>query len=169
MSHYRDFVISYEEKVKEPWIPDEETFNEQVKSDYCEIEDLPKKELSDRFVEFLDGIFPCIPHAIYHRVLKDGTVMVKIPRGCIRELIGKEISEIKEKADNLIPDGYVYATHDIHHLVDYVNPFTTVFVEIDKYGTEDYDTYRRSLASMMKDNDKNDTVVYVYGSIDHHA
>ena len=168
MSHYRDFVISYDEKVKEPFMPDEVEFNEQVKSDYCEVEDLPKKELSDRFVEFLDGILPCIPHAIYHRVLKDGTVMVKIPRGCIRELIGKEISEIKEKAKNLTPDEYIHDIYDIQHLTAYLNPFTTVFVEIDDDGMADYDTWRRSLAYMMKKNDKADTVVYVYGSIDHH-
>lgn len=169
MSHYRGYVVSFDKRVKDPWMPDEETYNEQVNCDYCEVENLPKKELSDRFVEFICDILPDIPHAIYHRVLKDGTVKVVIPRGCIRQFLKKQVSEIKEKAGALTPDNFIHAAHDVHHLTDYVNPFTTVFVVIDDGGMEDFDTYRRALAFSLEDNDKKDTVVYVYGSINHHA
>ena len=169
MSHYRGYVVSFDKRVKEPWMPDEETYNEQVNCDYCEIEDLPKKELRDSFVGFLEEILPCIPHEIKGGVLKDGTVKVKIPKGCIREFLKKQISEIKEKTGALTPDNFIHAVHDVHHLIDYVNPFTTVFVVIDDDGMEDFDTYRRALAFSLEDNDKKDTAVYVYGSINHHA
>jgi hypothetical protein len=169
MSHYRSYVISFGHKVKEPCMPDEETYNEQVKCDYCEIEDLTKESLRYEFVHFLEEILPYIPHQIKGVVLKDGTVKVTIPKGCIREFLKKQISEIKEAAEKLTVEDYIHASHDIHHLVDYSNPFTTTFVMIDNGGIEDYDTYRRSLAYSLEDNDKEDTVVYVYGSINHHA
>lgn len=169
MSHYRSYVISFDHRVKEPWMPDEEVYNDEVRCDYCEIEDLPKKELRDSFVGFLEEIFPCIPRQIKGVVLKDGTVKVTIPKGCIREFLKKQISEIREAAEKLTVEDYINAVHDVHHLVDYSNPFTTAFVTIDNGGTEDYDTYRRSLAYSLEDNDREDTVVYVYGSINHHA
>lgn len=169
MSHYRSYVISFDHKVKEPWMPDEEEYNNQTNCDYCEIENLPKKELRDSFVGFLEEILPYIPHQIKGVVLKDGTVKVTIPRGCIREFLKKQISEIREAAEKLTVEDYIHASHDVHHLVDYSNPFTTTFVMVDNGGVEDYDTYRRSLAYSLEDNDKKDTVVYVYGSIDHHA
>ncbi len=169
MSHYRSYVISFDHKVKEPWMPDEEEYNNQTNCDHCEIEDLPKKELRDSFVGFLERIFPDIPRQIKGIVLKDGTVKVTIPRGCIRPFLKKQISEIKEAVEKLTVEDYIHASHDVHHLVDYSNPFTTTFVTIDNGGMEDYDTYRRSLAYSLEDNDKEDTVVYVYGSINHHA
>lgn len=168
MSHYRDYIVSYGKKVDEPWTPDEVEFNEQVKSDYCEIEDLPKKDLLDSFVTFLDGILPDIPHAIKGSVLKDGTVKVKIPKGCIRSFLRKEVKRIKECADGLTEDDYFVGIHRLNVLTSYLDPYTTVFVEIYEGGEEDYDTYRRSLIQYVEDNDKEDTAVYVYGSIDHH-
>lgn len=150
-------------------MPDEETYNEQVQSDYCVVEDLPKDVLRENFIRFLEGIFPYIPRQIKGTILKDGVVKVTIPRGCIREFIRKLISEIKDKVNKLAPDDFVHDASDIQHLVDYVNPLTTVFVTIEDGGTEDYDTYRRSLAFSLEDNDKEDTVVYVYGSINHHV
>ena len=169
MSHYRSYVISFDHKVKEPWMPDEEEYNNQTNCDYCEIEDLPKNELRDSFVGFLEEILPCIPHQIKGVVLKDGTVKVTIPKGCIREFLKKQILEIKKAAEKLTVENYVHASYDVYHLVDYCNSFTTTFVMIDNGGIEDYDTYRRSLAFSLEDNDKKDTVVYVYGSINHHA
>ena len=171
MSHYRSYVVSYGKKVKEPYMPEDYEYNEQVKSDYCEIEDLPKDELRDSFVGFLEGIFPYIPYQIKGTVLKDGTVKVTIPRGCIREFLKKQISEIKEAVKGLTPDNYPYGgpLHDVHHLVDYANPFTTIFVLLEDGECMDYDSYRRSLAYCLQDNDKRDTAVYVYGSINHHS
>ena len=169
MSHYRSYVISFDHKVKEPWMPDEEEYNNQTNCDYCEIENLPKNELRDSFVGFLEEILPCIPNEIKGVVLKDGTVKVTIPKGCIREFLKKQISEIKEAAEKITVEDYIHAIHDVCRLVDYCNPFTTTFVMIDNGGVEDYDTYRRSLAYSLEDNDKKETVVYVYGSINHHA
>lgn len=168
MSHYRGYVVSFDKRVKEPWMPDEETYNEQVKSDYCEIEDLPKKDLLDIFITFLNGIFPYIPHAINGSVLKDGTVKVTIPKGCIREFLRKEVKRIKECADRLTEDSYFNDIHDLNHLTSYLDPFSTVLVEIYDGGGEYYETYRRSLIQYVANNDEKDTVVYVYGSVNHH-
>lgn len=167
MSHYRGYVVSFDEKVKEPWMPDEEAYNEQVQCGYCDIEDLPKKELRDSFVGFLENILPYIPHQIKGVVLKDGTVKVTIPKGCIRKFLEREIGEIRAAASEMTPENYRHG--GLTHLVDYCNPFTTVFVEIGSDGNEEYDTYRRALSYALESNDKKDTAVYVYGSINHHA
>lgn len=163
--HIRDYVISYGKKVKKPDMPDEADFVDVVKADWCKIEDLPKEELKEEIINFLNNV---LGGGVVGKIMKDGVVKVSIPKGKIRKFLRARIREIKKAAMGLGEDNYIKAMHKIHRLTDYINPFDQVFVEIyDEFI--DYDPCHRSLIYVVDDNDKKDTTMYVYGSIQHHA
>ena len=163
--HIRSFVISYEDRVKEPWIPEDYEYTEHVRCDWCEKEDLSKKDLLDSFVGLLQETLN--EPGVTGKVIK-GVCKVVIPKGAVRKFIEGEVVKIKEAASKVTVDEYASTIHDVLRLVDYLNPFDNVFIAITDDGEEDYDTCTRSLYYTMEFNDKEDTVVYVYGSIKHH-
>ena len=163
--HIRDYVISYGKR-QESYMPDHTEFVDAVGADWCEIEDLPKEELKESILDFLNNV---LGGGVVGKILKDGVVKVSIPKGKIRKFLRARIREIKKAAAGLNEDNYTKATHKIHRLTDYTNPFESVFLEILDGSFIDYDPYHRSLIYNVDDNDKKDTAMYVYGSIQHHS
>ena len=165
--HIISFVLSYGNEVKEPCFPDETEYNEIVKCDYCNIESWPDEELLRIFMWLLKGMFP-EDTELDGSVVRSGCCKVVIPKGAIRRFLESKIAGLKKEVEKITPDKYRFAAHDILKFVDYVDAFDTVFVEISDGGFMDYDTVTRSLAMNLEDNDEKDTVVYVYGAINHH-
>lgn len=170
MSHYTGFVVSVGDRLEEPWMPDEETYTDHVQCDYCSEEDLELDELAKQFVNEIayyevDGEQP------KYEII-DKAVLVTIPKGFARKMADIDLKAVKKTIGKATTDDLVEwknGMHEAYKILDFCNPFSTIVVCLGDGGYEDYDTFTRFIWELVPDNDKADTRVWIYGSMDHHA
>lgn len=171
MSHYTGWVVSVGEGLEEPWMPDEETYNEYVKCDYCNrIDWKSPKKMAEYFLK--EFSYFKIPGRQPSCKIVKGTAVVTIPKGFIGKAVRSDLNLIKDLIGKATPKDLVHWSHDLHRaykLLDFCNPFGTVVVELSDDGNEDYDTFTRWVWGLYDDNRKRDTYVFLYGAMDHHA